>query len=77
MDGWIKMWHYGRFKLDPYSDDITVVIKPVFEIQVRDERGYSDISYILKKNEDPNDSIWFAQVKYKKVFSLCSSMLRL
>ncbi|XP_054260154.1 cilia- and flagella-associated protein 44-like [Macrosteles quadrilineatus] len=61
MDGCIKMWHYGRFKLDPFSDDMIVVIKPVFEIQVRDERGFSVISYILKKNCDQNDSIWFAQ----------------
>lgn len=56
------MWHYGRFKSDPFSDDLIVVIKPVFEIQVSDSRGPSVLSYFLKRNNHPNDTVWFAQV---------------
>lgn len=62
MDGWIKMWNYSRFKAGPISEDMKVVIKPVFEIQVCDDRGPAVLSNILKKNNDPSDTTWFAQV---------------
>lgn len=60
------MWHYGRFKLDPYSDEIKVVIKPIFEIKICDSRGISILSYVLKKNSNQSDSTWFGQVNNKE-----------
>lgn len=61
MDGWVKAWHFGRFKVSNV-DDLKVVIKPVFKLEVTDSWGPSTLSYCLKRSTDPNETEWMAQV---------------
>lgn len=63
MDGWIKQWSYKPIEMyDPMEGDGRIVMKSFFDISVRDIQGTAKLLSMVKKNCDPSDFIWFAQV---------------
>lgn len=64
MDGWIKMWTYSVIDLaDPPEDDLFVEMQPLFEVEVKNDLQTAKLRSIVKRNNDDEDFIWFAQVR--------------
>ncbi|KAH0534340.1 hypothetical protein KQX54_003166 [Cotesia glomerata] len=62
MDGWIKIWYYDS--IDNNSSDF-VEVEPIYEFRIFEEVNGIDVNSMLmcirKKNDDPEDSFWYAQ----------------
>ncbi|XP_066592907.1 cilia- and flagella-associated protein 44 [Prorops nasuta] len=68
-DGWIRSWFYEVIDLaDPPEDDHFLELQPTFEFFISsnidraiENRDSSMLMYIAKKNDNPEDTFWYAQ----------------
>lgn len=60
-DGWVRIWSYKTIdNADPPDDDPVLEMEPRWEFQFPG----TDLMCIYKQNDDPESTLYYAQVNY-------------